>query len=115
MRWVNRIGWGILLAWAGFWLWFNLAAGMGEFAEAGRVGDSLGHLAIALPIVGVVALTWYRRRVGAGSLLGLAVFAAWFFHAWRSPMLSLILIAPAVVAAILFLIAAWRSGRPAAA
>ena len=38
MTWVRRVGLGLLPAWAGFWVWFNVASAFGEWSGRGSAG-----------------------------------------------------------------------------
>ena len=57
MTWVRRVGLGLLLAWAGFWVWFNVASAFGERSGPGSAGIEVGHLALGavIAVFGVLA------------------------------------------------------------
>jgi hypothetical protein len=112
MLWVHRIAWTVLLLWAGFWIWFNVASGIGEMTEIGATGVSINHFLPALIIAAAVGLTGYHPRAGSILLLALAAAAAVFLNVQRSVFLVLALIAPVVLAALLLLARSLRPPRP---
>lgn len=104
LRLLGRI---VLLAWAGFWTWFNLASLLGEVADLG-VGAWINHGLLAAVIVAVTALAFLRPRVGGIVLLVLTVALALFFRGVE-PLVALIFLAPPAVAGLLTLLTAPRA------
>lgn len=104
MRYLRPIGRAVLVLWAGFWGWFNVASAFGEGPSI-----ELRHLALGVLIVASAALTWRYPRPGGLVLLALAV--AGFVAFGPEPFLLATLIAPPIVAAILLELAPPRS-RP---
>ena len=104
--WIGR---GLLLLWAGFWLWFNLASGISEMPVHGW-GALAGHLVTAGVMTGFGVLAWLYPRVGGLGLFLLAGAMAWFFH----PTLAVaaILVLPPVVIGTLLLLARRGSTAP---
>ena len=103
LLWAGRV---VLVAWGGFWIWFNVASGIGEIPELG-VTTLLMHLIMPALILGVGYVAWRWPMEGGLSLFGLAaLFAAVFGF-----KIAAILLAPPVVAGA-FLVAAtsldWR-------
>lgn len=102
MRYLRPIGLTVLVLWAGFWGWFNIASAFGEGPSV-----ELWHLALGALIVASAAIAWRYPRPGGLVLLGLA--AAGFAAFGPEPFLLATLITPPVVAAILLALA---PGRP---
>jgi hypothetical protein len=111
MTWVRCVGLGLLLAWAGFWVWFNVASAFGERSGLGWAGIEVGHLALGAVIAAVSVLAWRWPMAGCPVLLALAGFGLWFFG--PKPFLLLTLLAPPVAAAALLLAAALGKRTPA--
>jgi hypothetical protein len=111
MIWVRRVGLGLLLAWAGFWVWFNVASAFGERSGLGSTGIEVGHLVPGVVIAAVSVLAWRWPLLGCPALWALAGFGLWFFG--PKPFLLLTLLAPPVVAAALLLAAALGKRTPA--
>ncbi len=101
LRIVGRI---VLLAWAGFWTWFNLASLIGEMAD---LGVWINHGLLAAVIVAVTVLAFLWPRVGGIALLVLTVGLAVFFRGVE-PFVALIFLAPPAVAGLLTLVTAPR-------
>jgi hypothetical protein len=101
MRYVRPIGLIVLGLWAGFWVPFNVASGLGEGA-----GIEVGHLLLGAVIAAAAGLAWRYPRPGGVVLLGLAAAGLGVFG--PSPFLLATLIAPPVVAALLLELAAAR-------
>jgi hypothetical protein len=104
MIWMRRIGLGLLFAWAGFWVWFNLASAFGEPGAHGPARIEVGHLAMAAVIAAVSVAAWRWPKAGSPALLALSAYGCWFFG--FKPFLLVSLLAPPVVAALLLLAAA---------
>jgi hypothetical protein len=104
--WARRVGLGLLLVWASFWVWFNVAS---AFGERGGHGAEPGHLVVAAVIAAAAVLAWRRPVAGAVVLVGLAGLGLWLFGA--KPFVALTLLAPLVVAAALLALGARRRGR----
>lgn len=98
---LRRVAWALLLAWAGFWLWFSIASAIGEPWPEGT-----GHLVMAPLFVASVLIPWRSEWLGGIFLLALAAAGAWFF-APRAGVASLLLAPPAAVGLVLLAV-----GRP---
>jgi hypothetical protein len=59
MTWVRRVGLGLLLAWAVFWMEFNVASAFGEWSGPGSSGFEVGHLVVGALIAAVIVLAWW--------------------------------------------------------
>ncbi len=109
--WVKALrvcAWGLFIAWAGFWLFFNIASGIGEIGELGAMGLIM-HLIMPALILLAGYLAWRSELLGGLMLIGaVAVFTMWF--GWPDWVLALILDAPALLAGILMLVV-WRGAR----
>src|ERR1051326_5754044 len=69
--WATR---ALLLLWAGFWLWFNIASAIGEH-------DGLKwHLGLAGILIGLAAIGWFWARVGGVLMITVGMLAAWGLH-----------------------------------
>jgi hypothetical protein len=111
MIWARRVGLGLLLAWASFWVWFNVAS---AFGEGGGQGVEPRHLILAAIIAAVTAVAWRWPIVGAVALVGVAGLGLALFG--PAPFLVLTLYAPPVVSAALLAVAArGHKRRPIAA
>lgn len=105
MRYLRPIGLTVLVLWAGFWGWFNVASAFGE-------GPSIEvwHLAVGALIVASAAVAWRYPR--PGGLVLLAVAVAGFVAFGPEPFLLATLIMPPIVAAILLEMATTRPKPP---
>jgi hypothetical protein len=101
MIWARRIGLALLVAWALFWVWFNIAS---AFGEGGGQRIEPQHLVLAGIIATVTAVAWRWPIVGAVALVALAGLGLGIFG--PVPFLVLTLFAPPVVAAALLAISA---------
>jgi hypothetical protein len=101
MRYLRPIGLTVLGLWAGFWVFFNVASGLGEGA-----GIEVGHLLLGAVIAAAAGLAWRYPKPGGILLVALAAAGLWVFG--PSPFLLATLIAPPVVAATLLEVAAAR-------
>jgi hypothetical protein len=108
MTWGRRVGLGLLLAWAGFWVWFDVAA---AFGEAEGPGVDPRHLLMAAVLAAAAGLAWRRPIAGCPALVALAGFGLWPFGPRPFPPLTLL--APPVVAAGLLLAATLGRRAPA--
>ena len=77
-RWTLWIGRGLLSLWVGFWVWFNIASGIGEMAEHGAP-DLVAHGLLALVLLGIAVVAWRWRLAGGITLLGTTVAFAIVF------------------------------------
>jgi uncharacterized membrane protein len=103
LRWGALV---LLVPWAAFWVWFNVASGLHEVRTEG-MGAAVSHLAMAALMVAVVVVAWRLERVGGPLLIALALIGArWFFypHDLRVPLL---LLGPPLVAGALLTIHGW--------
>jgi hypothetical protein len=108
VRWIAR---GILLAWAGWWIFFSIASGIAEMPDLGMMA-LLAHLMVPAEILITLYVAWRWELVG-GILLLLEVVFAWFFfdlHEPKALFVALALALPAALAGVL-LIACWFSWR----
>jgi hypothetical protein len=108
MTWGRRVGLGLLLAWAGFWVWFGLAAAFGGVEGP---GVDPRPLLMAAVIAAAAGLAWRRPVAGGPALVALAGFGLGLFGPRPFPVLALL--APPVVAAGLLLAAALGRRTPA--
>lgn len=111
----------LALAWAGFWLWFGIASGIGERLDTAGV---LLHALVPGGLAMLAALTAWRNPVAGGwlliaeSLAVLALMATGGLHpvnVWVTVVLALTLALPPLVSGILFLAAGKTSGTPSPA
>lgn len=102
--WIARV---ILVGWAAFWVWFNVASGVGE-QHSGGWPSFFGHLAMAGLVIAVTALAWRQPFWGGVVLLVVAAVFAWRFHnpAWLGVqwMVPIALLGPMIVAAALLFV-----------
>jgi len=110
-RWIAR---GLLLLWAAFWLFFNIASGIAELPGLG--GEALtGHL-ITAGVVLITFLAAWRWDLAGGLMLlvlAVAVFLLFRLYLARQLLVLLTLALPMVIAGVLLLICWWHS-RPSA-
>jgi hypothetical protein len=78
MTWGRRVGLGLLLAWAGSWVWFDVAA---AFGEAEGPGVDPRHLLMAAVLAAAAGLAWRRPIAGCPALVALAGFGLWLLLA----------------------------------
>jgi hypothetical protein len=110
VRWIRWLARALLVAWAAFWLWFNVAVLVAEWGDHG-IGALINHGTLALVILIAGGVAWLWPLVGGIVLLGLTAFGLWFFGAGLNAALLLTL-PPAFIGWLL--IAAWfASRRPA--
>ncbi len=91
-RWVAR---SLLIVWAGFWLWFNIASMVGE-----RDGAQ-PHLALALITVALAVTCWCWPRIGGVLMIAAGVFAA---RAFPHTAAFLLLAVPGTAIGVLLLL-----------
>jgi hypothetical protein len=114
------IAWLILIIWAGFWIFFNIASGIGEIGELGPMA-LITHLTMPLVILVLLFICW-RWELWGGLLLILAtLFAFYFFHIGdqnRDPVQQLMmvssLILPSLLTGMLLIlcgIESWRGAK----
>lgn len=115
------IAWLILIVWAGWWIFFNVATGVGKIAELGLMGLVLD---LIMPVV-ILVLLWicWRWELIGGILLIVAalVFGYLVFdiagpgqHPLVQNFMFLAMILPAVFSGVLLIlcgIVSWM-GRP---
>lgn len=95
MLWTGRV---VMTVWAAFWIWFNVAAGIGEVSELGPAA-LVPHGLMAAIILAACAVAWRWRLIGGITLLFLAaLFAAVFGFD-----VATILLFPPVAAALLLI------------
>lgn len=85
-HWTVRLARVLAALWAGFWIWFGLASGIGEGLAPLGV---LIHTAIPGLLFGLLAaLAWRRERAGAIALLAAGACVAVLYplrmRGWRS-------------------------------
>ena len=89
--WLAR---ALLLLWAAFWVWFNVASAIGENE------GTWGHLLFAGIAVCLAGIGCFLPRIGGVLMLAAAVAAAFAFH---NPAALGLLAAPAAVIGVLLL------------
>lgn len=113
MKWMRHIAGALVLLWAGFWLFFGVASGIGEGLSRGAV---LVHTAFPGLIFLVSAVfAWRTQVIGAAVLLleGLAVLIAYpimTYHQFPFSTIVFVILTmslPPLIAGLLF-IASWR-------
>lgn len=107
LLWAGR---AVLLLWAAFWLWFNVASFFGEVAEYG-IGAWINHALLAVVILTGTILPFVRPRLGGAFLIALAVGLGIFFRG-VTPFVFLIFVLPPAVAGVLTLLTARRTPSP---
>ena len=112
-QWVRNTARIIALVWAGWWVFFGVASGVGEGLDLLGV---LIHTAVpGLVFLGLAVLAWFREEIGGGllvitSLLIIVLYPVMAGSAFTlsAMIMTLILLAlPPMIAGILFL-AYWR-------
>ena len=114
------IAWLILIVWAGVWILFNVASGIGEIAELGPMAFVM-HLIMPVVILVLLWICW-RWELAGGILLLAATAYAYFLFGLHEPdrnviqwqLMLITLILPAVFSGVLLIlcgIASW-AGRP---
>jgi hypothetical protein len=90
-RWIARF---LLLLWAAFWLWFNIASAIGE-SDGGW-----WHIALAAITAALAVVSWFWPRIGGCLMILTGVLAAWSFH---NPAAIILLAVPAFIIGVLLL------------
>lgn len=105
LRYLARV---IFVLWAAFWIYFNLASGIGESAALGIMALIM-HL--FMPLIALVTLyfVWVDELAGGVLLLLEAVVYAYFFHSWDWPLVALLPL-PLALCGVLLLVC-WVDGR----
>lgn len=85
----------LLVAWAGFWIWFNVASSMGESE------GHWGHLLFAAVTALLAAAGWFWPLVGGVVMILAGMLSARFFP---HPAAFTLLSAPAVVIGLLLVL-----------
>jgi len=98
-RWTLWLGRTVLTLWVGFWVWFNVASGIGEMAGSGSSVDLIAHGALALVLLGIGLVGWRWRRAGGITLLATTVVFAMVFKL----AIPALLLAPPATAGLLLL------------
>jgi len=115
----RTIAWVILVVWAGFWIFFNLASGMAEVDELGIMG-LLMHLIMPVALVLIMWVSW-RWEIWGGVLLVLAgILSVVFFNVTRSSAdaisaltLFVLLVLPALLIGMLLILCGMETMRGA--
>jgi len=101
------IAWVIILVWAAFWIFFNIASGFGEIAELGLTAFAM-HLIMPLIILVLLWVCWRWELIGGILMLAAAIFAFYFFNVGDprrdTLMLMVVLVLPVVASGILFIL-----------
>ena len=116
----RTIAWLVLILWAAWWIFFNIASGIGEVGELGPMA-LITHLTMPFVIIAILLICW-RWELWGGLLLVLAsLFAYYFFHigdAGRNPIQGLMMVATLIVPSlapgmllILCGIESWRGAK----
>jgi hypothetical protein len=114
-RWIRYTARGLSLAWAGFWVWFGLASGLGEGLTPVGV---LRHMTLPGLIFLVSALVaWRWEHVGGALLLleGLLTLVGYPLQFSRFPAGTILMVLatmalPPLIAGVLF-VWDWRRLR----
>lgn len=103
------VAWVVFLAWAAFWLFFNIASGVSEIDELGPMA-LISHLWMPALILLALGVAWRWPLAGGILLIGLVVlFVARF--GWQGWQLAALLEAPPLVAGLLLVAASWWGHR----
>lgn len=109
VHWMLYAGRALALCWAGFWLWFGIASGIGE--KEGIV-NLIIHVLMPGGIGMLTALAAWRWARSGGALLaveGLLIMLAMAIGALHARiLLFLILALPPFVAGLMILRGGWR-------
>lgn len=116
----RTIAWLILVIWAAWWIFFNIASGIAEIGELGPMA-LITHLTMPLVILVLLFICW-RWELWGGLLLILAtLFAFYFFNIGdesRNPVQRLMMVATLIVPSlapgmllILCGIESWRGAK----
>jgi hypothetical protein len=103
VRWLEGIAYGLLLAWALFWI--TLALVSTDVEEPAATPYAILFLAA---VAGTVLVAWRSALAGAVLLLGAGILA---LHFSPSPSALLLFAGPAFTIGLLFLGLAWILGR----
>jgi hypothetical protein len=123
LRWSAR---GILIAIAGFWVWFGIADGLHDAQTLGPMGFIM-MLPAALIVLGVLYLAWRWELAGGIMLVALSGLGAMMFienlqrmhkHGAQSGLgetvaLLCVFILPFLIPAVLLLLKCWLDRRSA--
>jgi hypothetical protein len=115
------IAWLILIIWAGWWIFFNVASGIGEFAELGLMGLVM-HLIMPIVILVLLWICWRWELIG-GILLIVAALVFFYLvldnaqpgpHPLLQDFMFLTLVLPTVFSGVLLILCGIIScvGRP---
>lgn len=114
-RWERNGARAILLAWAGFWIWFGLASGLSE--QLSPLGILVHMAAPGLVFAGIAALAWRHEHAAAWLLILIAVAILFIYNEMMGHrgllyvlQVGSILAGPPLVAGLLFYFA-WRGRR----
>ena len=66
------VAWMILIIWAGWWIFFNVASGIGEIAELGMMGLVM-HLIMPVAILVLLWICWRGELIGGILLIAAAL------------------------------------------
>jgi hypothetical protein len=91
--WLAR---GLLILWAGFWLWFNIASAIGESDGA------WWHIGVAAATLALFLASWFWPKVGGVLMVAAGMFAARAFG--HTAALTILAIPAATIGVILLLV-----------
>ena len=98
----RTIAWLVLIIWAVWWIYFNIASGISEIGDIGTMA-LVSHLLMPVAILVILLICW-RWEMWGGLLLVLAsLFAYFFYHIGdesRNPVQGLMMVATLIVPAI---------------
>lgn len=115
----RTIAWLVLIIWAVFWTYFNIASGISESGEMDSTSLAL-HLTMPIAILLLLLISWRWEMWGGLLLVTASLFAYFFYHIGdpsRSPVLGLMLVAtlivPATASGMLLILCGMESWRGA--
>jgi hypothetical protein len=101
LRWC---GLGILIVWAAFWVFFNVASGIGEIAEDGWMALVM-HLVMAVITLAVLAACWFWPLFGGIAAIGMGIFTYSYFNvAHQGAFMFLVMVLPLLLGGILHIV-----------
>jgi hypothetical protein len=107
LRWLART---VYLLFAAFWIFFNVASGIGEIGELG-VMALIMHLVMPLLILITLYFVWREELVGGIAVLAQAAIFVYFFNLWDVTELTFLTIPVPLMLVGVLLIVCWADGR----
>lgn len=101
LLWVAR---GIIIVWAAFWVFFNVASGISEITEVGWMALVM-HLLMTVVTLAVLTVCWFWPLVGGIVAMAMGVFTYFFFHVARQgAFMFLLMVLPLLLGGILHIV-----------